>query len=70
MVLVSLGRPCYDKKPMMIANLVETTWLVQYLWPVEILHDQGKEFLGHNFEIILVDQEYSIKMKPTSLGNP
>ena len=29
-----------------IANLVETTYLVQYPWPVEITYDQGGEFLG------------------------
>ena len=30
-----------NKKGTMIANLVETTWLVQYPWPVEITYDQG-----------------------------
>ena len=30
-----------DKKPMTIANLVETTWLVRYPWPVEITYDRG-----------------------------
>ena len=35
-----------DMKDMRIANLVETTWLVRYQWPVEIMYDQGGEFLG------------------------
>ena len=36
-----------DKKAMTIANLVETTWLVRYTWPVENTYDRGGEFLGH-----------------------
>ena len=28
-----------DKKSMTIEKLVETTWLVQYPWPVEIMYD-------------------------------
>ena len=38
-----------NKKAIMIANLVETTWLVRYPWPVEITYDQGGEFLGYEF---------------------
>ena len=30
-----------NKKVMTIANLVETTWLVRYPWPVEITYGQG-----------------------------
>ena len=43
-----------DKKVMTIVNLVETTWLVRYQWPVEITYDQGVEFLGHEFKNILI----------------
>ena len=28
---------CNDKRAMMIEKLVETTWLVQYPWPVKIM---------------------------------
>ena len=31
-----------DKKAMNIENLVETTWLIRYPWPVEITYDQGR----------------------------
>ena len=55
---------------MTIANLVETTWLVQYPWPVEITYDQGGEFLGHEFKNGLIENEYSIQTKPASPGNP
>ena len=34
-----------NKRVMTIANLVETTWLVQNLWPVEIMYDRGVELL-------------------------
>ena len=30
-----------DKKATKITNLVETTWMVQYPWPLEITYDQG-----------------------------
>ena len=44
-----------DKKTITIANLVETTWLVWYTWPVEITHDQEREFLGHKFKNSLIE---------------
>ena len=43
-----------DKKLMMLANLIETTWLVRYPWPVEITYNQGGEFLGNEFQKILI----------------
>ena len=30
-----------DNKAMTIANLLETTWLVRYPWPLDITYDQG-----------------------------
>ena len=59
-----------DKKAMTIANLVETMWLVQYTWPVEITYDQVGELLGHKFKSILIEQVYGIKNKPAFPGNP
>ena len=35
-----------DKIAMSIADLVETTWLSRYPRPIEIMHDQGSEFIG------------------------
>ena len=55
---------------MMIANLVEATWLVWYPWPVEITYDLVGEFLGHEFKHILIEQEFGIKTKPDPSGNP
>ena len=37
-----------NKKAMTIVNLVDTTWLVQYPWPVEIRYDQVGEFLARD----------------------
>ena len=54
----------------MIANLVETTWMVRYPWPVEIMYDRGGEFLGREFKNSLIENEYSINNKPTSPSNP
>ena len=59
-----------NKKTMTIANLLETTWLVWYPWPVEIMYDQGREFLGHDFKNGMIENEYGMKTKPASPGNP
>ena len=57
-----------DKKAMTIANLVETTWIVRYPWPVEITYDRGGKLLGHEFKNSLIENEYGIKTKPVSPG--
>ena len=49
-----------DNNAMTIVNLVETTWMVQYPWTVEIIYYQGGEFLGHEFKSILIENEYGI----------
>ena len=59
-----------DKKATTIENLVETTWLVRYPWPVDIMYDRVGEFLGHNFKNSLIENEYGIKNKPDSPWNP
>ena len=59
-----------DKKAMTIANLVKTTLMVRYPWPVEITDDLEGEFFGHEFKNILIENEYCIKTKPASPGNP
>ena len=49
--------------------MVETTWLVQYTWPVEITYDLGGEFFGHKLKNSLIENYYVIKTKPDSPGN-
>ena len=51
-------------------NLVETIWLYEYLRPIEIVYDQGKEFIGHKFRKYLIEMEYGITAKSTTSGNP
>ena len=58
------------KKATTIANLVETTWLVLYPRPAEIMYGRGGEFIGHKFKSILIEQVYGIKNKPVFPGNP
>ena len=58
-----------NKKSTTIENLVETTGLVRYSWPVEITYDWRGEFLGREFKRTLIEQEYGNKTKPASLGN-
>ena len=38
-----------EKSAMSIANLFETTWLTRYTRPMEIMYDQGSEFIGYEF---------------------
>ena len=40
---------CSKKKDTKITNLAETTYMVKHPWPVDIMHDQGGRFLGHEF---------------------
>ena len=60
----------YDKKSMMIVDLVETTCMSRYPWSSEITYDHGSEFLGHKFKNSLIEEEYVILTKPATAGNP
>ena len=44
-----------DKRSISIVNLVETTWLSRYPIQMEITHDQGSEFVGHEFRKTLTE---------------
>ena len=57
----------YDKKrSISISKLVETTWLTRYRIPMEIMYDQGKEFICHEFRRTLIETEYRITAKPST----
>ena len=58
-----------DKRAISTANLVETTWMSRYPIPIETTYDQGKEFIGHEFRKSLIEMEYRITAKPSTLGN-
>ena len=59
-----------NKHNISIVNLVETTWLTKYPRTMESTHDQGSEFIGHEFRKYLIEEEYGIISKPRTLGNP
>ena len=37
---------------------------------MEITYKQGSEFIGHEFKRILIETEYEITAKTSTLGNP
>ena len=60
----------YDKGSITIANLVETKWMFRYPRLIEITYDQGKAFIGHDFRKYLIETEYGINAKPSTLVIP
>ena len=58
-----------NKRVISIANLVETTWMSRYPRPMEIMYDQGKQFIGNEFRKPLIEMEYGITAKPSTSGN-
>jgi transposase InsO family protein len=51
------------------AYAVETGWLLRYPRPVRIIHDQGNEFQGEDFQHAII-RRYGIEDVPTSVRNP
>ena len=43
-----------DKIVISIVNFFETTWLSGYSRPMEIMYDQGSEFIGNHFRESLI----------------
>ena len=61
----------YDnRRSRIFIKLVLTTWLTGYPKPMEITYDQVSEFIGHEFIKYLIEREYEITAKPSTLGNP
>jgi transposase InsO family protein len=50
------------------ARAFELAWLFRYPRPVRVVHDQGTEFLGLDFQFLL--QQYGIADVQTSVRNP
>lgn len=51
-----------------VAKAFDKTWLCRYPRPLECGHDNGVEFLGMEFQEMLIS--YGIKSKPTTVKNP
>ena len=43
--------------------------MYRYPRPIEIMYDQGTEFIGHEFIKSLIEEEYGIASKPITLIN-
>lgn len=57
-----------DKYAITASQAFETTWLMRYPWPTEVVVDRGTEFMG---ELIrMCREDYNIKRKPISTRNP
>ena len=54
------------KRVISIVNLVENKWLSRYPIPMEIMYDQGSEFIGHEFIKSILEKEYGITAKPST----
>ena len=48
----------------------KTTWLIRYPRPMEITHDQGSEFIGHELIKYLIEIKYVIEFNPRTSVNP
>ena len=57
-----------SKDSQLIAELFDNEWLCRYPRPVRVIHDNGSEFIGVEFQEML--SSYGIKPEPTSVKNP
>lgn len=51
-----------------IVEKFDEYWLYRYPKPLRCIHDQGKEFIGHEFKKML--ESYGIRSTSTSVKNP
>ena len=61
-----LSAPTKDSE--FISQLFDRTWLCRYPRPVKVVHDNGGEFTGFEFQEML--SSYGIKGVPTTVKNP
>src|SRR5687768_10056872 len=60
----------YDnKRSITVTNIEEQEWFSRYPWPTQVTYDRGSEFIGKDFQKMLV-QDYGIKRKPITVRNP
>ena len=52
-----------------MTKLVETMWLSKYPIPMEIMYDQGSEFIGYKFRKYAIEREHGITDNQSLLGN-
>src|SRR5687768_16033783 len=60
----------YDNKKLItVANIAEQKWFARYPWLTQVTFDRGSEFIGKDFQKMLV-QGYGIKRKQITVRNP
>ena len=57
-----------DKTSAHIAKIYAQVWLTGYPWPARCIHDNGGEFIGPEFQLLL--EGCRIKDVPTTSKNP
>ena len=57
-----------SKDSQLISELFDNEWLCRYPRPVRVIHDNGSEFIGVEFQEML--SSYGIQAAPTSVKNP
>ena len=57
-----------DKKGLTVAKAFENGYLSRYPRPLECVHDNGPEFISHEFQDLL--KKAGIRKKPTTSNNP
>ena len=60
--------PTKTKESLEVSELFDNQWLCRYPRPVRVIHDNGSEFIGMEFQEML--SSYGIKPEPTSVKNP
>ena len=51
-----------------ITQMFTNNWLARYPWPAQIIHNNGGEFIGHEFQDMM--RTLGITSKPTTVKNP
>ena len=60
--------PIENKKNENVSMLVDSEFFCCYPWPLYVIHDNGTEFVGVEFQELL--ESYGVKPKPTTVKNP
>ena len=60
--------PYDDKQAVSIAKLFDQEWLCRYPRPERVIHDNGNEFIGAEFQEMI--HNFDITPKPTTVKNP
>jgi transposase InsO family protein len=57
-----------NKKSAHVGLQFENTWLARYPRPIFVIHDQGTEFMGEGFQLVLT--RHNIRGRATTVKNP